>query len=106
MRTFFEDKSRGYKEYLEKRGDLKPSAVTTLLIPVASFFSRNRLPENQKITGELKSVTDILHDLKQVLDNMDEIWDFLDELKERKHKQELVESHQQEMEDKNSQKFW
>lgn len=49
-RTFFEDKFRSYKEYLEKRGNslngepLKPSAVTTLLTPVASFFSRNGLP--------------------------------------------------------------
>lgn len=43
-RTFFEDKFRAYKEYPEKKGDLKPSAVKTLLIPVASFFSRNGLP--------------------------------------------------------------
>jgi integrase len=47
-RTFFEDKFRAYKEYLEKRGDLKPSAVRTLLTPVASFFSRNGLPLNLK----------------------------------------------------------
>ena len=30
-RTFFEDKFRAYKEYLEKKGNLKPSAVATLL---------------------------------------------------------------------------
>lgn len=47
-RTFFEDQFRAYKEYLEKRGDLKPSAVRTLLTPVASFFSRNGLPLNLK----------------------------------------------------------
>jgi hypothetical protein len=43
-RQFFENKFRGFKEHLEKRGDLKPSAVRTLLTPVASFFSRNGLP--------------------------------------------------------------
>jgi hypothetical protein len=43
-RTFFESKFRAFKEHLEKRGDLKPSAVRTLLTPVASFFSRNGLP--------------------------------------------------------------
>lgn len=50
QRQFFEDKFREYKEYLEQRGKrlngepMKPSAVTTLLTPVASFFSRNGLP--------------------------------------------------------------
>ena len=49
-RMFFENKFRAYKEYLEKRGKrlngepLKPSAVTTLLTPVASFFGRNGMP--------------------------------------------------------------
>ena len=43
-RTFFEDKFRAYKEYLEKKGNLKPSAVATLLTPIASFFRRNGLP--------------------------------------------------------------
>jgi integrase len=47
-RTFFEDQFRAYKEYLENWGDLKPSAVRTLLTPVASFFSRNGLPLNLK----------------------------------------------------------
>jgi hypothetical protein len=47
-RTFFEDKFRAYKEYLENRGNLSHSAVRTLLIPVASFFSRNSLPLNLK----------------------------------------------------------
>ena len=42
-RTFFENKFREYKAFLEQRGDLKISAVTTMLIPVASFFSRNSL---------------------------------------------------------------
>lgn len=42
-RQFFEDMFRKYKTALENRGDLKPSAVKTMLIPVASFFSRNGL---------------------------------------------------------------
>ena len=44
QRQFFEDKFREYKEYLEKKGDLKPSSVKTQLRTVASFFSRNGLP--------------------------------------------------------------
>src|SRR3990170_2544937 len=44
QRLFFEDKFRAYKEYLEKRGDLKPVSVKTQLRTVASFFSRNGLP--------------------------------------------------------------
>lgn len=47
-RTFFEDKFRAYKEMLEQKGNLKSGAVKTLLIPVASFFSRNGLPLNLK----------------------------------------------------------
>ena len=47
-RLFFEDQFRAYKEYLEARGDLKPLAVKTALIPVASFFSRNGLRLNLK----------------------------------------------------------
>jgi hypothetical protein len=47
-RTFFEDQFRAYKEFLEARGNLKPLAVKTDLIPVASFFSRNGLPLNLK----------------------------------------------------------
>ena len=43
-RQFFEDKFRAYKEYLEKRGDLKPRSVSTELTAVASFFSRIGLP--------------------------------------------------------------
>ncbi|MCW3984643.1 MAG: tyrosine-type recombinase/integrase [Candidatus Bathyarchaeota archaeon] len=43
-RQFFEDKFRAYKEYLEKRGDLKPLSVRTELTAVASFFSRIGLP--------------------------------------------------------------
>jgi len=43
-RLFFENKFRAYKEYLEKRGDLKPLSVKTRLRTVASFFSRNGLP--------------------------------------------------------------
>ena len=47
-RTFFEDQFRVYKEYLEARGNLKPIAVKTALIPVASFYSRNGLQLNLK----------------------------------------------------------
>ena len=47
-RNFFENKFRAYKEYLEKREDLTPSGVHTLLTPVASFFSRNGVPLNLK----------------------------------------------------------
>jgi integrase len=43
-RLFFENKFREYKEYLEKKGDLKPVSVKTRLRTVASFFSRNGLP--------------------------------------------------------------
>jgi integrase len=47
-RLFFENKFRAYKEYLEKRGNLKPLSVKTQLRTVASFFSRNGLPLNLK----------------------------------------------------------
>jgi archaellum component FlaC len=47
-RLFFENKFRAFKEYLEKRGDLKPVSVKTQLRTVASFFSRNGLPLNLK----------------------------------------------------------
>jgi hypothetical protein len=42
-RQFFEDKFRQYKTYLENRGELKAGAIKSMLIPVASFFSRNGL---------------------------------------------------------------
>ena len=42
-RQFFEDMFRKYKVFLEQRGDLKASAIKSMLIPVASFFSRNGL---------------------------------------------------------------
>ena len=48
QRLFFEEKFRAFKEYLERRGDLKPSTVKTQLRTVASFFSRNGLPLNLK----------------------------------------------------------
>ena len=48
QRMFFENKFRGYRESLEQRGDLSCGAVKTLLIPVASFFSRNGLRLNLK----------------------------------------------------------
>jgi integrase len=47
-RTFFEQKFRSYKEYLEKETDLKAISVKTQLRTVASFFSRNSLPLNLK----------------------------------------------------------
>jgi integrase len=47
-RLFFENKFRSFKEYLEKKGDLKPLSVKTHLRTVASFFSRNGLPLNLK----------------------------------------------------------
>lgn len=42
-RQFFEDKWRKYKEYLETKGNLRGSSVTTDLTPVSSFFTRNGL---------------------------------------------------------------
>ena len=42
-RTFFENKFREYKEFLESQGNLKPKSVTTMLTAVASFFGRNDL---------------------------------------------------------------
>lgn len=47
-RLFFENKFRAFKEYLEKRGDLKPVSVKSLLRTLVSFFSRNGLPLNLK----------------------------------------------------------
>lgn len=44
QRLFFENKFRAYKEYLEKKGNLKPVSVKTHLRTIASFFSRNGLP--------------------------------------------------------------
>ena len=43
-RAFFEDKFVQYREHLEQRGNLKAAAIKSMLIPVASFFSRNNLP--------------------------------------------------------------
>jgi integrase len=47
-RTFFEEQFRAYKQFLEQRGNLKPSTVKTMLTAVSSFFSRNGLPLNLK----------------------------------------------------------
>jgi len=47
-RLFFENKFRAYKETLEQRGNLSRIAIKTMLIPVASFFSRNGLRLNLK----------------------------------------------------------
>lgn len=43
-RTFFENKFRAYKEYLEQNTTLTASSIKTMLRTVASFFSRNGLP--------------------------------------------------------------
>ena len=43
QRTFFENKFRAYKEFLESQGNLKAKSVTTMLTAVASFFGRNDL---------------------------------------------------------------
>jgi integrase len=48
QRLFFENKWRAFKEYLERKGDLKPASVRTRIRTVASFFSRNGLPLNLK----------------------------------------------------------
>jgi hypothetical protein len=48
QRLFFENKWRAFKEYLERKGDLKHASVRTRLRTVASFFSRNGLPLNLK----------------------------------------------------------
>ena len=48
QRTYFENEWRRYKEYLEKKGDLKASSIQSALKIVASFFSRNSLPLNLK----------------------------------------------------------
>jgi hypothetical protein len=42
-RQFFEDKFREYKEFLEFKGNMKPSTIKVSLSPVASFFGRNGL---------------------------------------------------------------
>jgi site-specific recombinase XerD len=60
-RLYFEDRFRSFKEYLEKKGTLKPDSVKTMLRTVASFFSRNGLPLNLKsgdwkTTGEERTV--------------------------------------------------
>lgn len=47
-RLFFEHKFRAYRESLEKRGNLKPQAIKTMLIAPASFFSRNGFKLNLK----------------------------------------------------------
>ncbi|HEX9862040.1 MAG TPA: hypothetical protein VGB11_02010, partial [Candidatus Bathyarchaeia archaeon] len=48
QRLFFENKWRAFKEYLERKGDLKHASVRTRLRTAASFFSRNGLPLNLK----------------------------------------------------------
>ena len=48
QRLFFENKWRAFKEYLERKGDLKHASVRTRLRTVASFFSRNGLKLNLK----------------------------------------------------------
>jgi integrase len=70
-RTFFEQKFRAYKEYLEKETDLKAISVKTQLRTVASFFSRNSLPLNLK-RGDWESTleTKVIHRFKLNLDDI------------------------------------
>jgi integrase len=70
-RTFFEQKFRAYKEYLEKETDLKAISVKTQLHTVASFFSRNSLPLNLK-RGDWESTleTKVIHRFKLALDDV------------------------------------
>jgi site-specific recombinase XerC len=56
-RLFFENKFREFKEYLEKKGTLRPDSVKTMLRTVASFFSRNGLPLNLK-SGDWKTTSE------------------------------------------------
>jgi site-specific recombinase XerC len=56
-RLFFENKFREFKEYLEKKGTLKPDSVKTMLRTVASFFSRNGLSLNLK-SGDWKTTSE------------------------------------------------
>jgi integrase len=43
-RTFFENKFREFKEYLEQNTELSSASIRTKIKTVASFFSRNSLP--------------------------------------------------------------
>jgi len=64
-RTFFENKFRAYKEYLEKNTDLKGSSIKTMLRTVASFFGRNGVPLALK-RGDWESTkeTEVIHRFK------------------------------------------
>jgi integrase len=70
-RTFFEQKFRAYKEYLEKNTELKAISVKTQLRTVASFFGRNGLPLNLK-RGDWESTleTKVIHRFKLSLDDV------------------------------------
>jgi integrase len=74
-RTFFEQKFRAYKEYLEKNTELKAISVKTKLRTVASFFSRNGLPLNLK-RGDWESTleTKVVHRFKLSLDDVKEMY--------------------------------
>jgi site-specific recombinase XerD len=65
QRTYFENKFREYKEYLEKNTNLSASSIKTMLRTVASFFSRNGLTLVLK-SGDWQSTreTEVIHKFK------------------------------------------
>jgi site-specific recombinase XerD/uncharacterized coiled-coil protein SlyX len=65
QRTFFENKFRAYKEWLEKNTELSASSIKTMLRTVASFFSRNGLTLTLK-SGDWESTkeTEVIHKFK------------------------------------------
>jgi integrase len=69
-RTFFENKFREYKEFLETRYD-KPQTVTTMLTAVASFFGRNDLNLNLK-RGDWKTTleTEVIRKFKLTVEDV------------------------------------
>jgi len=70
-RTFFEQKFRAFKEYLEKEGKLSALSIKTQLRTVASFFSRNGLPLALK-RGDWESTleTKVIHRFKLSRDDV------------------------------------
>lgn len=64
-RTYFENKFREYKEWLEKNTELKAGSIKTMLRTVASFFSRNGLTLVLK-SGDWQSTkeTEVIHKFK------------------------------------------
>jgi integrase len=74
-RTFFEQKFRAYKEYLEKEGKLGALSIKTQLTHVASFFSRNGLPLALKRGDWVSTLeTQVLHKFKLSLDDVKKMY--------------------------------